>query len=81
MRPTLLPGKVVVAIKMPLRVGVIVIAEVQSREVIKRLIRITPEGCWLEGDNKAASTDSRVYGFVPRQDVKAVVITRSTKTA
>ena len=32
--------------------------------VIKRVIRPTPGGWWLEGDNQERSTDSRHYGPV-----------------
>lgn len=38
---------------------------------IKRIVRIEPEGIWLEGDNSDHSTDSRHYGLVPTNAVIA----------
>lgn len=33
--------------------------------VVKRIIRIEADGTWVEGDNWAASEDSRAFGAVP----------------
>jgi nickel-type superoxide dismutase maturation protease len=33
--------------------------------VVKRVVRRESKGWWLEGDNAAASDDSRVFGIVP----------------
>lgn len=40
---------------------------------IKRVKKIEGEKAWLEGDNKDASTDSRHYGYVEINDIKAVI--------
>jgi inner membrane protease subunit 2 len=48
----------------------VVLVHTQERLTLKRLVRLTDDGrCWVEGDNAAASTDSRTYGAVPREDV------------
>lgn len=39
-------------------------------------IYITPGSCWLEGDNKINSTDSRNYGQVPIGLIKSKVLAR-----
>lgn len=46
-----------------------------QRSTTKR-IYITPGSCWLEGDNKLNSTDSRNYGQVPLGLVKSKVLAR-----
>lgn len=39
----------------------------QDRVIIKRVRWTVPDGVWVEGDNAAASTDSRHFGPVGRQ--------------
>lgn len=53
------PGHVVVVKREPLS--------------IKRVKKIENQKVWIEGDNKIASTDSRSYGFVNVEDIKAVI--------
>lgn len=40
---------------------------------IKRVKKIEGHKAWIEGDNKEASTDSRSYGLVNVEDIKAVI--------
>lgn len=40
---------------------------------IKRVKKIEGHKAWIEGDNKEASTDSRSYGPVNVEDIKAVI--------
>jgi nickel-type superoxide dismutase maturation protease len=47
-----------------------------SRTVVKRLVGWMPGGAWLEGDNPAASTDSRVFGAVAPADIAGRVVLR-----
>lgn len=47
---------------------------VQQSEI--RKIYIKPGSCWLEGDNKLNSTDSRNYGQIPLGLVKSKVLAR-----
>lgn len=75
MVPTLKPGTIVVARKSKmLSVGDIVFARMDGREVVKRIIRITENGYFLQGDNKGASTDSRTKGLVAPTDILGKVI-------
>jgi nickel-type superoxide dismutase maturation protease len=81
MLPALQPGDWLIADrKRRPRPGDIVLARdprEPSRTVAKRLLRFEPDGsAWLEGDNAAASTDSRHFGPVPVATVEAVVVAR-----
>lgn len=70
MIPTLAPGEwVLVRRTASPRPGTVVLVQRPERLTVKRLVRVTRDGCWVEGDNAAASDDSRTYGAVPRQDV------------
>lgn len=54
--------------RRPPQVGDVVVARRPDRPgllLVKRVVRRDPEGWWLEGDNPAASDDSRVFGPVP----------------
>jgi hypothetical protein len=43
---------------------------------VKRVRRREPGGWWVEGDNAAASDDSRLFGLVPDRYVVARVTAR-----
>ncbi len=75
MLPTLRHGAVVfgVSYKKP-RLGDIVIAKLNGREVIKRIAGKSDRGYFLLGDNPMASTDSRVFGWITPDAVKSVVV-------
>lgn len=76
MRPTLSNGDWVIvdreayARRLP-RPGHVVLAcdpREPDREVVKRVMRVDlHDGAWLEGDNYEMSSDSRLYGTVPRR--------------
>ena len=70
MLPTLPSGSWVIfsTSKAP-RLGDIVIARVDGREVVKRLSKIRGRLVWLIGDNSSASTDSRDYGFINKSAI------------
>lgn len=75
MSPTLLSGQIVIAVGfVNLRVGDVVIADIEGREVIKRIDSIDDQGIRLIGDNRLASTDSRDYGPVDRTVICSRVI-------
>lgn len=40
-----------------------------SRELVKRVRDVEPSGAWIEGDSPASSTDSRVFGRVPLDNI------------
>ncbi len=43
---------------------------------VKRVVRRTPDGWWVERDNPAVGVDSWLVGAVPDGDVIAVVVAR-----
>lgn len=81
MLPTLQPGDRL-AVRPPRpgepRPGQIVVVVTPEREVVKRVgARASDPGTvWLEGDNPAASTDSRATGPVPRERIVGVARAR-----
>ena len=44
--------------------------------LVKRAVRREGLGWWVEGDNAAASDDSRTFGVVPHRLVRARVVAR-----
>jgi len=79
MRPTFVPGDWLIADRrayrsQPPRPGELVLAadpREPSRTLLKRVAHVAPGGAtWLEGDNPAASTDSRHFGAVPREALR-----------
>lgn len=81
MAPLLRSGALVVAHPLEpsseLRVGDVVVARRPDRptlEIIKRIQAVTPAGAYvLAGDNPDASTDSRHFGEVTRDQIVARV--------
>jgi nickel-type superoxide dismutase maturation protease len=66
MVPTLAPGEwVLVRRGVAPRPGAVVVVRRPERLVVKRVVRLTGDGrVWVEGDNAAASDDSRTWGAV-----------------
>ena len=78
MAPLLRPGALVVArpvdAQTQLRVGDVVVARRPDMEIIKRIEAVTGAGSFLlVGDNPSASTDSRHFGAVTRDEIVARV--------
>jgi len=60
-------------------IGKVVVIERESYPgilFIKRVIRADGSGVWVEGDNKAASTDSREWGAITPPEVIGRVLLR-----
>ncbi len=80
MLPALHPGDfVVVRRSVPVRPGDVVVATFLARPgllVVKRAVRRAPGGWWLEGDNVAATDDSRSFGPVGDGEVLGRVVWR-----
>ena len=81
MRPTLEPGDLLAV--RPVRAGepsrgqVIVVRFADGGEIVKRVVDVvSPNTFWIEGDNRARSTDSRSTGPVAREDVSGIVVAR-----
>ncbi|MDQ3734757.1 MAG: S26 family signal peptidase [Actinomycetota bacterium] len=82
MVPALHPGDRLLAVQVRrlstagLRPGAVVLAEWSTRPgllAIKRVVRQTSDGYWVEGDNPYGSEDSRAYGIAT---VRAIVLFR-----
>jgi nickel-type superoxide dismutase maturation protease len=61
------------------RAGDVVVLERPDRPgllLVKRAVRREAGGWWVEGDNAAASDDSRLFGPVPDSHVLARVLAR-----
>jgi len=83
MRPTLDDGDWLLCRRVTgargVQEGDVVVLERPDRPgllVVKRAARREPGGWWVEGDNVAASDDSRVFGVVPDRYVLARVTAR-----
>lgn len=74
MEPSLYDGRFVLARKKPPRVGDVVVALQNGREVVKRISSVQDDHYILLGDNGAHSTDSRTLGGVDRQNIRGVVV-------
>lgn len=76
MAPKLYPGQLVVATTLfrRLRPGEVVIFRKHSKEMIKRIEEVDQDKVFVIGDNLAASTDSRQFGWLSRKDIIARVV-------
>ena len=75
MEPSLYEKDIVIAFRKKPKIGDIVIVKVGEREIIKRVVKISPPALlYLLGDNEQESTDSRSFGFVPYSSLLGVVI-------
>jgi len=77
MAPRLRSGALVLAtpLRRKLRPGQVVILEHQGKEKIKRIERIDPDKkqLFVIGDNLAASSDSRHFGWITEKAVRGRV--------
>jgi signal peptidase I len=75
MEPTLKEGQHVFSFNWFLKPKLkdIVVALVDSRFIIKRVVKIKNEELFLEGDNKLMSTDSRNFGWVNKSQVIGII--------
>lgn len=76
MAPTLLHGERWLVTPGRLRAGRLVLLREPDRpalHTVKRVVRVLPDGVWVEGDNAAVSRDSRHFGVVPRDQVLGVL--------
>ena len=75
MWPALAPDDIVIASGLiKPKVGEVVVARIGGRDIIKRVAAVSARGYWLLGDNRSQSTDSRIYGFVPRRNILGTAI-------
>ncbi len=80
MSPKLSPGQLLLATPLfkRLRAGQVIIVEHEGKEKVKRIERIRDNQLFVIGDNLEASTDSRHFGWVNRNQVVAKVVWPNT---
>ena len=76
MAPKLRPGQLIVATGLfrRLRPGQVVVLRKNDKELVKRIEAIEAGRLFVIGDNLAASTDSRQFGWLDRDTVVGRVI-------
>lgn len=75
MLPCYRPGQsIIVSNTRFFKVGDVVIAFMNGREVMKRITAIKEGHVYLEGDNKDSSTDSRRHGWLIDRHVVGKVV-------
>lgn len=79
MEPTLLQGDRLLVVKSPRPPtgGIVVLHHAGvGEDMVKRLVRRSRSGVWVQGDNSEYSTDSRQFGWLPRDSVVGWAIYR-----
>lgn len=77
MEPYLHSGQQVLAIGLlPIREGSVVVFRHDLKIFIKRIKSIKGEECFVEGDNKRDSLDSRSLGSIQKKDIIGTVVWR-----
>jgi phage repressor protein C with HTH and peptisase S24 domain len=76
MLPTLKPGRIVIATSIYFRLknDDVVIIYHNGLEKVKRIQSIKNGSIFVVGDNASQSTDSNVFGWLDKSEVKAKVI-------
>ncbi len=62
------------------KVGDVTVIQHKAMFLLKRLKKQNASAYWFEGDNKAESTDSRMFGWIDQKDVVGkAFVARKTK--
>lgn len=82
MEPTFKEGQYILASSIPYwfsrpKVGdvVVTIDPKSDDNLLKRIIKVENGSCWVEGDNKKDSHDSRKFGWILRNSLLGKAIT------
>lgn len=80
MAPKLRPGQLLVATPLfrRLRPGQVVIVEKDDKELVKRIERIDNDMIFLISDNLEVKNDSRQFGWLSREAIRAKVLRPDT---
>ncbi len=77
MEPSLREGDRVLLLRTKnMKKGDVVVFAAAGRDCIKRVASVTRSSFFVEGDNKAESTDSRHYGAIHKKQVIGKVVWR-----
>ena len=77
MRPTYVPGDTLLGLSwFKPQVGQTIVAEHAGMPLIKRLNGVTDSQIWVIGDNPGHSTDSRMFGPLTKNALKAKIIAK-----
>jgi nickel-type superoxide dismutase maturation protease len=77
MLPTYRPGDTLLGLRwFTPRPGQVVVAVESGRPLVKRIIAIEASAVTLAGDNPAASTDSRHFGPVHKNQLEAKILVK-----
>jgi len=74
MLPTLVPNDVVMVSRRLPRAGQMALADIEGRQVVKRVEKIERGRYYLVGDNPDESTDSRHYGAVKKSAILGTIM-------
>ena len=76
MLPRFIPGSIVIGVRfwMRLRPNAVVMIRHGGMEKMKRIAEVKDGRIYVLGDNPAASTDSRSFGWLPESSVMAKVV-------
>lgn len=74
MTPTLKSGDLLLFARKKYKLNDIVLFDHEGREKVKRISGIEPGGVVLLGDNPQCSTDSREFGVLNGEVIKAVLL-------
>jgi phage repressor protein C with HTH and peptisase S24 domain len=81
MEPTFKPGQIIIAsgLRKPAEDDVVVVHH-EGREKIKRIKELKDDKIFIVGDNPAASTDSRSFGWLPERVIIGTVLWPHART-
>ncbi len=78
MNPTLENGDYLIVEKLSTpKINDVVVLTINDTLLIKRITSIENEEYFVQGDNRGNSLDSRIFGTIPKEDIKGKVLLRA----